>query len=594
MRTNYVKSLHALLWLVTFTACSPAFRAAQIDPQLIKNSQYTGAVDPKTQAPYTGTSPSTSLQDLKNQGQNAEGNYSLPLSIQDFTINVSKSSNVTRFEAKVLFKRIESHLPDGEFEFVGTTKNPLAVLSVASKADSRLQVDLKCLDKACELASAKFTWSDQGIKSTANVLRRERIANIQWQGNKNLLQSLPNSERLSLFNTKQVRALTKEVSFGFSKLLIGFQDSFCLLSDLIDTTVSEKSAQLGCSPGIEKLLDIELVGNTNVGQWLFRVINLKGAEQAPLFLQVATSLDFKPEALKPVTALPQGTSNPSVGSNATNVSPVTNMNKNLPIYLGPIKLDPINPVSRSFELGRSSYDHTKKIENQINEWMKGPYKSRLQTYLNNLFPRLGEILPGFDQAKVPHQMMFVTLWESEYFTAPGYPVLIGSAGEVGPWQIMAGTAKDRHVQLKIFNLVQSAGRAASHPCDERAQLKKSSTAIANYWNWLLSSFPADPELAILSYNWGIGNVSNKLSSCQDRPGQSCADKKRSIVSAAQKAGYNFWVMDTYRMIPEGPSSYVFKMLAAYHIFKNYKNYGLKIPEYKPQPQLEKWGANCSK
>lgn len=75
---------------------------------------------------------------------------------------------------------------------------------------------------------------------------------------------------------------------------------------------------------------------------------------------------------------------------------------------------------------------------------------------------------------------------------------VSGAGAVGMWQFREGTAKD-------------LGLIVNEKVDERLDWKKSTKAAVKYLNWMSENyFDGDFEMALISYNAGVGRVSRLL------------------------------------------------------------------------------------
>ncbi|HEY9814444.1 MAG TPA: transglycosylase SLT domain-containing protein, partial [Candidatus Obscuribacterales bacterium] len=343
-----------------------------------------------------------------------------------------------------------------------------------------------------------------------------------------------------VLSTKQGQITTKEVPFSFSRLNIHLDEDLCFAGDLLVTNASDSSMFWSCDVRPIQY-EFKLIGNTQSGAWLFAMTS---GEQTLGHLEASTEVEKLPSFL--------GTTGQQ------------DAEQSRAIELGGLRLVPNHTTSQAWEVDQKIYDHQGKIQNQVDEWLSGPYQDRIQDYLTNLLPRSSEITPHFDARGIPHEFIFVTLWESDYFTSPSYPVQVGGSGEVGPWQFTKSTGQGAQVGLKVFDLISDGGVRMAHSCDERGVLRKSSEGAAKYWAWLLKRFAKDPHLSVLAYNWGIGNVNSALKLCLASGGnsQSCRDPSTQRLSDAYRDGYNFWVMEGFNMAPRVRLDYVIKFLAA--------------------------------
>lgn len=79
----------------------------------------------------------------------------------------------------------------------------------------------------------------------------------------------------------------------------------------------------------------------------------------------------------------------------------------------------------------------------------------------------------------------------------GNPNAVSSAGAVGAYQFMPGTARDM-------------GLRVDESVDERTDPVKSKAAFMKYMNLLLNRYGGNTELALMAYNGGMGRVDNAL------------------------------------------------------------------------------------
>ena len=136
---------------------------------------------------------------------------------------------------------------------------------------------------------------------------------------------------------------------------------------------------------------------------------------------------------------------------------------------------------------------------------------------------------------------------------------------------MPRTAADSRFGLKVLPLVpvkNDKGRVIrndANPCDERADLAKSSVAAGKYFRVLLNMFPRDPRLALAAYNWGEGSVK-----CIVSTSAKCnrLNQKRGFSQARlgeiRELGLSFWAIHRFNMAPSETLNYVINFVAAHH------------------------------
>jgi membrane-bound lytic murein transglycosylase D len=117
-------------------------------------------------------------------------------------------------------------------------------------------------------------------------------------------------------------------------------------------------------------------------------------------------------------------------------------------------------------------------------------KDKGLTYLNTI-DRI------FTQHGLPTELKYLAIIESRLNTRA-----VSHVGAVGPWQFMAGTARD-------YGLVVNAKR------DERKDFLKSTHAAARYLKYLYNEF-GDWLLVLAAYNGGPGYVYNAIKKSRSR------------------------------------------------------------------------------
>lgn len=149
-------------------------------------------------------------------------------------------------------------------------------------------------------------------------------------------------------------------------------------------------------------------------------------------------------------------------------------------------------------------------------------KIKLRGY--RYFPIMDSIFRSY---RLPTELKYLAAVESEL-----KPTAVSRVGAVGPWQLMASTAKD--LSLKVN------GRY-----DERTNYTKSTVAAAKYLRDLYRQF-GDWLLVIASYNSGPGKV----------------------MSAIKLSGsHNFWVLQSY--LPPETRGHVKRFIATHYYFEDY-------------------------
>lgn len=140
------------------------------------------------------------------------------------------------------------------------------------------------------------------------------------------------------------------------------------------------------------------------------------------------------------------------------------------------------------------------------------------------FPMMDSI---FTRYHLPTELKYLAVVESELKATA-----VSRVGAVGPWQLMASTARDLSLKVK--------GKY-----DERRNYTKSTVAAAKYLRDLYNQF-GDWPLVIASYNSGPGKV----------------------LAAIKKSGSrNFWALQNY--LPAETRGHVKRFIATHYYFEGY-------------------------
>jgi peptidoglycan lytic transglycosylase D len=140
------------------------------------------------------------------------------------------------------------------------------------------------------------------------------------------------------------------------------------------------------------------------------------------------------------------------------------------------------------------------------------------------FPMMDSV---FTRYHLPTELKYLSAVESELKATA-----VSRVGAVGPWQLMASTARDLSLKVKGKN-------------DERKNYYKSTVAAAKYLRDLYNQF-GDWPLVIAAYNSGPGKV----------------------LTAIKKSGSrNFWVLQNY--LPAETRGHVKRFIATHYYFEGY-------------------------
>jgi LysM repeat protein len=143
----------------------------------------------------------------------------------------------------------------------------------------------------------------------------------------------------------------------------------------------------------------------------------------------------------------------------------------------------------------------------------------------------------FEEHGLPRELIYLGMIESGLS-----PRAVSNVSAVGPWQFMAGTAKDYDLNLNWW-------------IDERRDLEMSTRAAARYIKYLYGRF-GDWALVLAAYNTGGGRIARKI----------------------RLHGHdNFWDM----RLPVQTANHVPKYIAAARIGENPEKYGFQVPRVEP-------------
>jgi len=143
---------------------------------------------------------------------------------------------------------------------------------------------------------------------------------------------------------------------------------------------------------------------------------------------------------------------------------------------------------------------------------------------NRYFPMMDSI---FTRYHLPTELKYLAAVESELKSTA-----VSRVGAVGPWQLMASTARDLSLKVK--------GKY-----DERRNYYKSTVAAAKYLRDLYNQF-GDWPLVIAAYNSGPGKVLTAIKNSGSR---------------------NFWVLQ--RFLPAETRGHVKRFIATHYYFEGY-------------------------
>jgi membrane-bound lytic murein transglycosylase D len=203
-------------------------------------------------------------------------------------------------------------------------------------------------------------------------------------------------------------------------------------------------------------------------------------------------------------------------------------------------------ISRADELPRPvtptiNMTANRVVERSINDYLQNRrtqlkiWTERSQTY----FPMIEEI---FEEEGVPDELKYLTLGESGL-----RPTVRSSAGAVGMWQFMYGTARSSGLQINTW-------------LDERRDPELATRAAARHFKELFDSYNGNWELVLAGYNCSY----------------------RCITRAARRAGKSiednptYW--EIYPFLPRETRGFVPKFIASALIVSNPEMYGIFVED----------------
>jgi membrane-bound lytic murein transglycosylase D len=175
------------------------------------------------------------------------------------------------------------------------------------------------------------------------------------------------------------------------------------------------------------------------------------------------------------------------------------------------------------------------------------YPSYIQDITLQGEPYLYGIVKILQERDMPTELALLPIIESGY-----RPLAKSSAGAVGIWQLMPGTAKR-------FNLSSD-----NWWFQGRQNINQSTDAALNYLAYLNSYFNGNWILALAAYNSGEGTV-----------------KMAMNYNASQGLPTDFWSLN----LPKQTRNYVPQLLALAAIIENPSKYGISLPDVPNHPLI---------
>ena len=182
-----------------------------------------------------------------------------------------------------------------------------------------------------------------------------------------------------------------------------------------------------------------------------------------------------------------------------------------------------------------------KLDNQaVRKWenyFTGEGRRNFQFWLDRKTAAEPLVTGILEENGLPHELIYLAMIESGM-----NPRAVSSVSAVGPWQFMAGTAKDYKLRRNWW-------------LDERRDMEMSTRAAARYIQTLHNRF-GDWALVLAAYNTGGGRIAHKI----------------------RLHGHdNYWKM----RLPSQTADFVPKFIAAARIGENPEKYGFQDRQVPP-------------
>jgi len=584
--------------LSTLAACAPGFQplAPEASPQ---SPQLTGGKTDDGRA-HTGIADDHELTAVQ-QSLDPQSEPTRQLSRSILTARLDRRDD-EKLRLQIAL-RSEGRL---QFEFTDTGRVADRRLQPTRETSSRpFEAAIQCRDADCLVAVVALRRTDsaggaQNPQARAGlVLRKARYQLVARSTQAPNIRDPRLKAVLEKFRTPQDQLVHSfEVAYGASgfELDLGTQE-LCLAGRLVETNEADEPLRLHCQGSMEpRDLTGRMIGNTTRGEFFFELA----------FQQRYGLIDYRESAYlylrrdrpAPVTAAPGAS--PAAGASPA-PSPAETEEDDEPefdLFADPdtrpsprprasaapapqatprpgsgwiFAVDHDNTVTKKFASDRRNSIIDAGVKVSLDA--RSADGRRLINFGHRFRANAGKVLPALRAQGVPNEFAFVTLIESRFFTADGYPVEVSGVGAVGPWQFMPRTATWNLLGLSIKPLVVTKNDRgqdvrSADPCDERGDLEKSSVAAAKYFKFLLNMFPRDPKLALMSYNWGQDRVGNAIGCLQN---EQCMRRRLTNegnlgqrLEEIRSIGLNYWAVRRFNMAPQESIQYVEKFLVAHH------------------------------
>ncbi len=618
----------ALVVLIAFSACTPPgapiSRADFLEQQMATGYQ---APDGKS---HTGASGDKELDRVKDQiaGRNSDiealSKIDRELATRIISAKVeSASAGITRVHIALRDStRLTFDFTDKETAPKSTKDagNEVRYKSVVGKTGEGTKADFevamlcrktpteqgKPAAAGCQMATIALKETAPNGAKAGLVLRNQEVVVLAKTTFTNMKHEILKRLVGDLKTAKEGILQTFEVAWGPSGFALGFGDAqVCPVGRLVETNDLDEPLKLNCA-GTEPFRDLEgrMIGNTTRGELLLQITaatpNIifsdtlehifvlvrrkptpKKVVPAPVAPGTAPKAPSTPGT--PGAATPPATSPSTPAADADDdddgavdavFSPQTPQdevpNVKLPATAG--WLIPIQ-ANHSFTKTFASDRKNPVIARGVKDWLNG---KRLKSFAANFIPNRALVFNKLAMHNVPPEFSLIMFGESEFFIKSGYPLAGPTTTSAwGPWQFIDQTASGNG--LRIHRRLVNKKYISGNPCDERADLAKSSEAAGRYLRSIIDMFPNDPKLVLLGYNQGEYGVRGQVTSLKNT-----GSKER--LAAIKEIGLNYWTIKRFNMASTHGMKYVENFVSVYHA-------ALESDPVKVDPTLQPWKPN---
>ena len=512
-------SMAALALVVS--ACGKGFHAIQ--PQ--EDVELTGAKN-KNGVPYTSAAETSELRALK-ASIDSSSTMNLDLARRIDGVRIARldkdggptTSNPAQLEIQIVIRDLQPSPIAFRAVFSGHAQSATGVRSKTPRPD--LSLDARCFDQDCDAVEVRLKLSG----AVSGFIQRKRSAKLVALGPFDDQSKGTRLEKLAkaIQSKSDATLLTTEVAWGPAMFVLQAGD-VSASGGIVQTGEQDEPVSLTLKG--EGRFQAFLMGNNNRGDLLLNVTEGKSWSYLRVILPKSVTDDNDTPISEP-------------GPSADRL----------------INWDPNHPITRIFQKDMARPEMQAMVEHAKarTSGPQGLVGRWLDKFVNRVRPNvplIGEILA---KRGVPQEMIFITMIESDYFRAEGFPVRMSvikgrakNEGARGPWQFIPKTAAEYGLKLD--------------PCDERGDLELSTDAAARKFAKLFKLYPHDPKLALVAYNWGQGNVKKAMTKSQ-----ATESEVSQKLEQLQTAGFDFWTLRELNTLPKESVNYTMNFLVAQYL-----------------------------